>query len=287
MVAAIALSGCLPFHQGPMPGEPSKATYASVDGVRVRYVDVGEGPAVVMLHGFASSLETWAAIIPELAKNHRVLALDLKGFGWTDRPKGDYSPRAQALMVLALMKRRGIEHAAFVAHSWGSSVTLALALESPKSVDRIALYDAWVYDAQLPTAFHMARAGGVGEILYGLFYDQRADEKLSYAFYDPSLISEGLVEAVEKAMDRPGTKAAALAAVRGQRYEEVEGRYGEVKVPVLLLWGREDRVSVLSVGERLSKQLPHAKLVVYPQCGHLPMIEAASASTSDLLEFLN
>ena len=85
--------GCLAFHRGAMPGEPKDAQFAEVEGARIRYVDVGQGPAVVLIHGYASSLETWAALIPQLAKTHRVLALDLKGFGWSDRPEGDYSPR--------------------------------------------------------------------------------------------------------------------------------------------------------------------------------------------------
>ena len=70
------------------------------------------------------------------------------------------------------------------------------------------------------------------------------------------------------------------------RAYDMVGRYGEVQVPALLLWGREDRVTTLSVGERLSKQLPRARLVVYPQCGHFPMLEAASASTAELARFL-
>jgi pimeloyl-ACP methyl ester carboxylesterase len=285
-LALAPLGGCLAFHRGALPGEPKEATFVEVEGARVRYLDVGKGPAVVLVHGFASSLETWVPVIPSLVKAHRVLALDLKGFGWTDRPEGDYSPKAQAELVLAVMKARGIERAAVVAHSWGSSVALQLALDHPEAVERIALYDAWVYSSQLPATFHLARARGVGELLYAWFYTQRPDEKLALAFYDPNVVTEELAEAVERAMDRPGTTAAALAAVRGQRYDEVELRYQEIKVPVLLLWGREDRVTPLSVGERLSKQLPRARLVVYPQCGHFPMVEAASASTAELARFL-
>lgn len=282
----LAASGCLSFHQGALPGEPADATFAKLEGARIRYLDVGKGPPVVMLHGFASSLDTWAPVIRELQKTHRVLALDLKGFGWSDRPEGDYSPPAQAELVYALMKERGIEKAAVVAHSWGSSVALQLALTHPAAVERIALYDAWVYASQLPSTFHFARAGGIGELIYGLFYTERSDEKITWAFYDPNAISQQMADGVEESLHHPGTRAAALAAVRGQRYEEVEQRYGEVKVPTLLIWGREDRVSTLSVGERLSKQLPNAKLVVYPQCGHFPMYEAANASTAELVRFL-
>lgn len=279
------LANCLAFHTGALPDEPKDATFVSVEGARVHYRDVGKGPAVVMLHGFASSLETWATVTPSL-QNRRVLSMDLKGFGWTDRPVGDYSPKAQAALVYAVMKERGIEKAAIVAHSWGSSVALQLALDHPEVVERVALYDAWVYESQLPTTFHVARARGVGEVLYAWFYRERPEEKLAFAFYDPRSISQELVDSVERQLARPGTTAAALEAVRGQRYEEVEQRYGEVKVPVLLLWGREDRVTTLSVGERLSKQLPRARLVVFPQCGHFPMLEAANASTAELVRFL-
>ena len=74
-----------------------------------------------MIHGFAASLDTWKGIIPELARTHRVLALDLKGFGWTDRPEGDYSPTAQARIVLGLLSQRGIDRASVVAHSNNAS----------------------------------------------------------------------------------------------------------------------------------------------------------------------
>jgi len=285
---SVALSGCLHFHTGPMPGEPKDATYLDVDGTRVRYVDVGEGPTVVLLHGFASSIENWVAVMPRLVKDHRVIAIDLRGFGWTDRPVADYSPDAQAKLLKALLDARGVNgKISLVAHSWGSSVALAFALAQPEQVERLALYDAWVYENQLPSMFHMARAKGLGEILFGLFYDQRVDERITLGFYDPEVVTEKLVEEVEIAFARPGTRAAALEAVRGMKFDEMEGKYHRVTVPTLLLWGREDLVTPVSVGEKLVRQLPNAKLVVYPRCGHFPMIEAVSESTRDLQEFLS
>jgi pimeloyl-ACP methyl ester carboxylesterase len=319
------LVGCLSFHKGPMPGEPRDARFMEVDGVRVRFVDTAdpaaervavkpvekaepasdedeepapvleklgrapaaEKPTVVLIHGFASAIEAWAPVVPVLAKTHRIVALDLKGFGWTDRPEGDYSPEAQARLVLKLLDLRGVRKAALVAHSWGSSVALAMALAAPERVTKLALYDAWVYEEQLPTFFHWARAEGVGEMLFGLYYKQRADERLALAFFDKKYVTEQLVEDVEAALDRPGTVAAALAAVRGQRFERIQAKYRTVDKPTLLLWGREDIVTPLKYGERLVSELPNAKLIVYPRCGHFPMIEAREASNRDLVAFLN
>jgi len=281
------VAGCLSFHRGPMPGEPPGATFAEIDGVRLRYRDGGSGPAVVLLHGFASSLETWLGLIPELERDHRVIALDLKGFGWSDRPEGDYSPAAQARLVLSLLDRLGVGEFDLAGHSWGCSVALALALEAPRRVRRLALYDAWVFSDQLPTFFHWSRAPGVGEALFALFYNERPAEKLELAFFDPDAVPETLVEEVERALARPGTRAAALQAVRGQRFEEMEDRYREVRQPVLLLWGREDAVSPVSVGERLLRLLPDARLRIYPRAGHFPMIEAGADSTRDLARFFS
>lgn len=282
----------LSFHKGPLPGEPRSAHFLDVDGVRVRYLDTAQttghvhGSTVVLLHGFASSSDIWAPIIPSLAAKHRVITLDLKGFGWTDRPQGDYSPDAQAALVLKLLDLRGVERAAFVAHSWGSSVALAAAMRAKERVTSLALFDAWVYEAQLPHFFHWARADGVGEMMFGLYYQQSPELRVGLAFHDPAFITPQLLARMHANMTRPGTTAAALAAVRGQRFDRVERLYRTIEQPTLLLWGREDRVSTLPYGERLARELPNAKLVVYPACGHFPMIEARDASSRDLAEFL-
>lgn len=290
MVALLAVllgCGCLSFHSGPLPGEPRDATYAEVEGTRVRFLDTGgEGTPVLLLHGFASAMDVWSGVIPELARNHRVVALDLKGFGWTGRPAGDYSPAAQAEMVFALLDQLGIGQTAIVAHSWGSSVALAMTTSRPERVSRVALYDAWVYEEQIPVPFIWARAPGLGELIFGLFYKERPEDKIELAFYDKSLVTQPFVDEVEAALDRPGTVAAALAAVRGQRFEGLQAKYSTVRQPVLLLWGADDVVTTPDVAYRLRKDLPNAELVMYEACGHFPMLEAYNASTPKLVEFL-
>lgn len=283
----VASAGCTPFHAGPLPGAPKGARFVDAGGARVHVLDEGAGAPVVMIHGFASSLGTWKPVVPTLAEEHRVIALDLKGFGWTSRPPGDYSPAAQADLVLEVLDRLEVEGpVAVVAHSWGSGVALQIALKKPERVSRIALYDAWVYEEQLPTTFFLMRTPGVGEMLVDAFYDERSDDKLLLGFHDPRFVTEELAENVADQLSRPGTHAGALAAIRGQEYAEVEKRYRTIDKPVLLLWGREDRVTPLAIGERLLRELPDARLVAYPGCGHFPMIEARAPSTRDLVAFL-
>lgn len=288
LAATLASASCVEFHRGPLAGAPKGATFAKLRGANIHFVDEGQGPVVVLIHGFASSMGAWAGIRKALAGKFRVIALDLKGFGWSDRPAGDYSPKAQAEIILDLLDERGVDSpVALVAHSWGSSIALQVALLAPDQIERIALYDAWVYDDQLPNFFRWARADGLGEGLVGAFYNERSDEKMASAFFDRKYITEELIETVEDQLSRPGTKAAALAAIRGQRFDEVEERYKTIDKPTLLLWGREDKVTTLPFGERLVNELPQAKLIVYPRCGHFPMIEAVRPSTRDLLAFLS
>lgn len=290
LMAVTMFAGCVSFHPGPLPDEPTDASFKEVDNTRIRYTDSGgDGPAVVMIHGFAASLNTWDAVKAPLTDGHRVIALDLRGFGWSGRPEGgaaDYSPKAQAALVFGLLDDLGVQKAALVAHSWGSSVALQMALSQPDRVSRIALYDAWVYEEQLPVAFRWARAPVAGEMIFGLFYKERQGDKMQMAFYDDSYVTYELVENVRQQMKRPGTIGAALSAVRGQRYADVQASYSSIQHPVLLLWGEDDIVTTLETGHRLHHQLPNSKLETFGDCGHFPMIEAYHPSTDALVSFL-
>lgn len=286
------LTGCMSYHRGPMPGEP-QATYTHVDGVRLRYLDSAEKhpedlqkPTVVLVHGFASSLETWLPVIPALSPTHRILAFDLKGFGWSERPEGDYSNAAQARLLLGLMKQRGVERASLVGHSWGTSVVLAAVVHAPSKVERFVLIGPYAYNAQIPTFFHWAQAPGVGETLFGAFYKSGHDERIGLGFYDQKWVTQDLVDAVERAMDRPGTVAAALASARGQNFSALEPRYAGIAQPALIVAGQNDTVATPHYAQKLARDLKDAKYIEYTECAHFPMIEHRTQMNRDLLAFL-
>jgi pimeloyl-ACP methyl ester carboxylesterase len=110
-----------------------------VDGVPIHYVEAGQGKAVLLIHGLGASTFSFRHTIPELAQRYRVIALDLKGFGYSARPQSDYSLTAQAALVRQVMDRLGVERAAVVGHSMGGAVAMRLALGYPERVSRLVL----------------------------------------------------------------------------------------------------------------------------------------------------
>ena len=134
--------------------------------------------------------------------------------------------------------------------------------------------------------FRWARTEGMGEALFSMFYDQRPDDRIALAFHDQRYVTQDLVDEVELALDRPGTRAAALAAVRGQDYLRLEPRYRSVHQPTLLLWGRKTWSRPCASASACRVISPARAWSSIRSCGHFPMIEAAHASTNELAKFL-
>ncbi len=255
--------------------------------MQVHYREQGQGPAVVLIHGYGASLAAWGGVAPVLAAQHRVIAVDLKGFGWTSRPEGDYSPAAQAELVWRVLDKLGVKDAAIVGHSYGTSVALAMAVAHPERTSKVALYSAYVYDEQVPSFFRWAQLGGIGELVFGLFYKQRFDDRAPLAYRDERYVTQARIDRIEADMDKPGTVAAALAVARGHHFATLHRQLVAFDKPVLLLWGADDQVTPITFGYRLVNELRNAELKVYPRCGHIPMVEARNASTRDLVTFLS
>ncbi len=281
LAAAALLPGCALRYQG-APTDYSREEFpvVSLRGADIRYDVQGpeDGPAVVLVHGYGSTLHAWDLLVPALTDRYRVIRLDLKGFGRSSKYAGDYATTEHAEVVLALLDHLGVERAHVVAHSMGSAVALAMALQAPDRVDSMVLAGPWVYEEQVPWGLHSARTAGMGELIFGLWYAENLQWRFSMSFHEPERwVSEEVMERAQDELRLPGAKATALATIRDLELAELQGRYGEVDAPVLIVQGREDQVARQGYGECLAAQLPRAELELVPHCGHFPMLEVAAS----------
>ena len=252
-------------------------SFETVAGSRLGYVRTGSGPALVLLHGFASSIYTWKDVIPALARTHDVVALDLPGFGASDQPPGlswEDLPRS----VFGLMDRLGIPRASLVGNSLGGAVAVMLAVDRPDRVERLALVDSAGYNldpADRPLLLRLVgspvngvvRALPVRRLLVRL--------ALRQVFHDDRLVTPERVEEYLAPMARPGALAAlrSLTASQGVGAADFARRIGDVAAPTLIVWGREDRWIPLEQGRRFEAAIRGSRLVVIDECGHMPQEE--------------
>ncbi len=272
--------------------EPESAgapgAFIDADGLRLHYVEAGEGDPVLLIHGFGASTFSYRFAIPELAQHYRVVALDLKGFGYSERPtSSDYSLTAQADLVGRAMDRLGIERAAVVGHSMGGAVAMRLALRHPDRVSRLVLVDS-------ATERHMARALLPGRMLVlfvpiiaTLTVHRRAFRRfaLRNAVHDPAHVTPEVVEGYMRPTRFKGYARGMAALLAGRGHDEPLA-LERIAQPTLILWGEHDRWLPPSEGEALAKSIPNAQLVLVRGAGHLPLEEQPDESNKALLEFL-
>jgi len=264
--------------------------FAEVGGVRVHYQEKGSGPALVLLHGNNSSAYTWKDVLDPLAAEFRVVAVDMKGFGFTAKPAGgDYRAEAQAALVVGLMDALKIDGAVLVGSSLGGGVALAAAVDHPARVRGLVLVDSAAFTnprgASLAPSYLNWPYFGAAATALALTSDRLVRHGLRNSFYDQSKVTEERVAAYYLPLTtRAGQRAARLVR-RHRQMARVETLLGRVTQPALLVWGAQDGVIKLEEGRRLRASLPDARLVVFESCGHLPQEEMPERFAREVLEF--
>lgn len=262
--------------------------YEDLDGLRVRYVRRGRGPALVLLHGFASSIYTWAEVIPALADDHDVVAVDLPGFGGSDiRP--DLSPSFYPATVLDLMDRLGIARAALVGNSLGGGVAVALAARHPERVRRLVLLDAAGFNlapARRPWMLRLIGARPVAAALERLPLRRAlVAVSLRQVFYDQRRVTSERVEEYLAPLARPGAVTAFQSILAGDAAFGLPQLVAEVRVPTLIIWGRQDRWIPVADADRFASAIPGSGKVILESCGHVPQEERPAEVVHLLEEF--
>ena len=264
--------------------------FAEVGGVRVHYQERGSGPALVLIHGNNSWLYTWKDVVDALPEEFRVVALDLKGFGFTAKPAGgDYGNEAQAALVVGLMDELGITRAVLVGSSLGGGVALAAAIDYPERVAGLVLVGSAAFTdprgASLAPSYVNWPYLGAALAALALTSDRLVRDGLAESFYDQTKVTDERVAAYYLPLTTRAGQRGALEVRRQRDMSRVERLLGRVRQPALLVWGAEDRVIPLEDGRRLQAGLADARLVVFDACGHLPQEEMPERFAREVINF--
>ena len=292
-----ALFGALALHDRAAPAPVAwleqqglEARHETIDGNRLRYVRAGRGSAVVLVHGFGSSLYSWKDVIPGLAPSYDVVALDLPGFGQSDQP-ADLSFEDFPRAVLGLMDALGIARASLVGNSMGGASVAVVAAERPERVAALVLIDSAGFNlgtAERPGMVRLAMSRG-GALLARLPGKRLVVEaSLRQVFHDPSHVTPERLSEYLAAASRPGTFPAirSLGASLGGRRSIVAQALPRIQAPTLVLWGADDRWIPLAHADRFVAAIPGSRKAVIPACGHVPQEEKPERVARLLLDFL-
>ena len=264
-------------------------------GLKINYYEAGQGPPVLLLHGFGACAYTWRFIIPPLAADHRVITMDLKGFGLSDKPADDrYAIDDQAEIIAAFIRSQDLKDAVLVGNSMGGGVALLTYFkfkgESPGRIKSLVLIDSAGYDQKLPWFIAILRVPGLAQISTGLVPPRTtAQLVLKKCFYDQAKVSEEMIDTYAYYLGLPGAREALIRTARKvvpADLAEVSARFKTIAVPVLVLWGAEDQVVPLKVGRYFKRDIPGAELVILPRCGHLPQEEEPGETVRIVKAFL-
>jgi pimeloyl-ACP methyl ester carboxylesterase len=246
----------------------------------------------VLLHGLASSIFTWRGVLPALARDHDVVAVDLPGFGGSEAPEG-LTPELLPRAVLGLMDRLGLGRAHLAGNSLGGAVAVMIAARHPERVGRLVLLDAAGYNfAPADRPFFVRLAGGPGAGALGgrpLVRRLLVELALRQVFHDDAKVTSETVDEYEAPLARPGALGALRSLVRGTASPEI-ARFPEliatIRAPTLIVWGREDAWVPLRDAGRFAAAIPGSRTVVLEGCGHMPQEERPEEVARLLSEFL-
>ena len=283
-VAAVAVLGiaalALWLYAPDKPRAVLEATYPgdyrTVDGVRLRLRDTGprDAPAVILVHGFGASLDTWESWAKNLSEHFRVIRFDLPGFGLTGPdPTGEYTDARDMKILADLMDQVGVDRASLIGNSLGGRLAWNFAALHPNRVTRLVLVSP---DGFASPGFAYDRASKTPLIMQALPYVAPRGllkANLAAAYARPEILSETTLTRYRDMMLAPGVRAAILARMRQVILRDPTPTLARIQAPTLLLWGEKDGMIPISNAADYLRDMPNAKLVRLPNLGHLPFEE--------------
>lgn len=265
------------------------ADMTDVAGVRLHVRDDGprDAPAIIMLHGFGSSLHTWEPWAQALKGDYRVIRIDLPGSGLSPPdPTGDYTDARSIALISTLMDQRGIRRTSLVGNSLGGRIAWTFAAQQPERTDKLILISP---DGFASPGFAYGEAPKTSPLLGLMRYalpKALLRMNLEPSYGDASALTPVTVDRYYNLMLAPGARAAMLQRIEQTVLVRPEPLLHSIKAPVLLLWGEKDALIPFSNAADYTKTLRNSRLVSFPALGHVPQEEAPAESLAPVRAFL-
>lgn len=270
----------------------AKGKIITVDNKKVHYIEKGNGRPVIMIHGFLYNTVMWEKNIDELSKKFKVYAIDLWGFGYSQRlEKDSYSFDLYSRQVIGFMNALNIRRASLAGQSMGGGISVYTAAHNPGRVEKLILVAPAVIPYPLPLDARIFKLPFVGEFLSSIPGDSIMKDTLKNVyFYDKSLVTDEYARKVLTPTHIKGSVAGELHIHRNILVAPVVEKEAKMlagmNIPILIIHGREDRAVPLDRSEALVKMWKTAKLVIFEKAGHCPHIEHPEKFNRLALDFL-
>ncbi len=250
-----------------------------IDGVRIHYKEGGAGEPLVLIHGLGGSSDAdWGQTMAPLAKRFHIYALDLPGFGRSDKPpQATYAIRSQSATLVKFLDAVGIRQAHLCGLSMGGWIAAYTASEHPDRVARLVLADSAGVRLEPAPERALLDPGTTTEDFAGF---------LRTLFYNPPRLPAPLIRDFQAQAQRQAwvIDRALAAMLTGE--DALEPRLGKIRAPTLIIWGKQDALLPLHSGEIIRQGLPKANFTVVDRCGHMPPVERPDAFLRETERFL-
>ncbi len=269
--------------------------WVTIDGRRVNVIELGSGPPIVFIHGLSGSWQNWLEQVPVFAREHRVITFDLPGFGASQMPAQKITISGYGRFVAALLDELGVSAAAVVGNSMGGFIGIELAIRFPERVERLVLVSAAGLSIEYLRNERALALLGVAEnrlAAYSGWVASRSDtlarrpgaRRLIFGIvaHRPERLPGPLVAEQVRGSGKPGF----LPALDALTDYPIRDRLGEIACPTLIVWGAEDKLVPARDADEFARLIPNSRKVVWPETGHVAMLERPAAFNALLEAFL-
>jgi pimeloyl-ACP methyl ester carboxylesterase len=273
--------------------------YIQVGAVNTRYWVAGEGHPVLLLHGFTNSVEDWLLNFNELAAHYRVYAVDLIGHGKTDKPlSASYHIDDLASFITRFMNAVDVKQADLIGHSLGGWICLWIAIHHPVYVKKIVLVDSAGLTKENPIEIRLMSIPGLGEFLSAMVLGADFEKYLAMQrknWPDSETASDEMIllkyeatkwEAIGKTALKTLRSIMNFFGTKDREYLPVIEGLPAIKNPMLVVWGRQDKLAPVANTQIIGDRCPQAQIEIFDNCGHDAMVEKPGMFNQLVLEFL-